>query len=139
MQYALHAGGDISMTTDASAVVMATGPVEVTGRQIDLTSQTAINVRAPQGIQNVTPTAEQNVVTQALTQASDAAENIGSKFGAYFMAITLYGLKLDFGEVKVDRARLKVSQTALEVGLKVAEIKLCDTINLSKSALQMLG
>ncbi|HJL14539.1 MAG TPA: type VI secretion system tip protein TssI/VgrG, partial [Sandaracinaceae bacterium LLY-WYZ-13_1] len=47
MQYALHAGGDISMTTDASAVVMATGPVEVTGRQIDLTSQTAINVRAP--------------------------------------------------------------------------------------------
>ncbi|HJL15498.1 MAG TPA: type VI secretion system tip protein TssI/VgrG [Sandaracinaceae bacterium LLY-WYZ-13_1] len=107
-------------------------------QEITMTSSTAINVRAPKGIQNLTPAAEQNILTQTLTQASDAAENIASKFGAYAMAISIVGMKFDTVGLKMEAYGAKFDESGFKLSKGSTEIKAGAT-RIYRAAVSMFG
>lgn len=115
-QYVLHADADISITTDAGATVMATGPIDMTAQAINMTATTAVNVRAPAGIKHLTPATHEHTAVYQYHQVQDWLESISGKLGSYTTAIGIYGMKVGIAGLKIDMYDSKISNGTIKLG-----------------------
>jgi hypothetical protein len=125
----------------ANVSVSARGSVEVRGQAMTLVSQSNFVVGATSGVEVTAtgPVLMQSTGEITLRSTQDIKldspknlfEMIHAKIGAYSMAMTLYGIKMDVGFLKADEHVCKIEKGSVKLGDLGA--------NLSKAITHIIG
>lgn len=118
---------------------MATGPIDMTAQAINMTATTAVNVRAPQGIQHLTPATEECIAVEAYHFAQDAMEYCSGKLGAYTLAIGIYATKVSYAGLKIDQYDSKIDNSTIKLGTGGTMIKNATVAVLQRAGVTVVG
>ncbi|MCZ7684354.1 MAG: type VI secretion system tip protein VgrG [Sandaracinaceae bacterium] len=137
--FALNAGQSVNLRSGTEMTLDATSALRVKAQTVTIASDTSVNVRAPAGIQHITPASETNVFTEAYHTIQNKFENILGKFAAYTIAMSIYGMKVDISGVKVDFYGCKLDNSTFKAKKQDITIDNSLTVNINVAAIVLIG
>lgn len=137
--FALNAGQSVNLRSGTEMTLDATSALRVKAQTVTIASDTSVNVRAPAGIQQISPASETNVYTEAYHTIQQKFESILGKFAAYTIAMSIYGLKVDISGVKVDFYGCKLDNSTFKAKKQDITIDNSLTVNVNVAAIVLIG
>ena len=108
--------GDRSVSVTGEHRLESTAATKIRAQNISLSSKNDIELTAPGGIRNLTPTSEETVALSVRTQAETSNDDFKTKFDTYDIACTIVrALKLDLAGIKVAVSYMKVDEYEVKV------------------------
>lgn len=106
--YSVDAGQSVNIAAGSVMQLDATGPLNVKAQTVTIRSNTAVNVRAPSGIQHVTPAKEESVVQQLAKMTNSSASFAAAKLDVVGLATGVTHTKMEYTRLTVGLGRFTV-------------------------------